>query len=181
VLKVLEQLPEGLAIAVLAASRTDLEHQLSILPASLHLFAIEAAFPSIRRHHSLTLDFKALRDRTTAYAVLHAATARTTGARPLQQVELKNIPVIHNDPLHHLISAACQSASDIRLNFQCGELQHVSGSLPFAHLEGCLSHNAALTSLQLTFEGHPGDVIDMDCLLKSLTGLQNLELSSSLC
>jgi hypothetical protein len=61
VLKVLQQLPNVLAIEVLAASPADLEHHLSILPATLHLLAIEAAFPSIRRHRSLSLDFDSLR------------------------------------------------------------------------------------------------------------------------
>jgi hypothetical protein len=70
VLKVLHQLPEGLAIAVLISSRADLEHHLSILPSSLHPLAVEAAFPSIRRDHSLTLDFATLKGPMTAYAVL---------------------------------------------------------------------------------------------------------------
>jgi hypothetical protein len=55
--QVLKKLPEGLAIAVLAAPPADLNHQLNILPASLHHLAIEAAFPSIRSQLSLTLDF----------------------------------------------------------------------------------------------------------------------------
>jgi hypothetical protein len=80
------ELPEGLAIAVLAASPADLEHHLSILPESLHLLAIEAAYPSIRHLPSLTLEFNSLRDPTTAYAVLHAATAGATGARAPQEL-----------------------------------------------------------------------------------------------
>jgi hypothetical protein len=42
-LKVLQQLPESLAIAVLAASPAHLVHHLSILPGSFHHLAIEAA------------------------------------------------------------------------------------------------------------------------------------------
>jgi hypothetical protein len=47
VLKVLQKLPEGLAISVLAAAPAPLGKQLSILPKSLHPLAVEAAFPSI--------------------------------------------------------------------------------------------------------------------------------------
>jgi hypothetical protein len=88
VLKVLEQLPEGLAIAVVAASPADFEHHLSILPASLHLVAVEAAFPSIRRDRFLSLDFNLLRHPSTAFEVLHVSTAETTGAKTLQTLEL---------------------------------------------------------------------------------------------
>jgi hypothetical protein len=113
VLKVLLQLPEGLAIAVLAASPASLEHHLSVLPGSLHQLAIEAALPSIRRHHCLAFDFKSLRDPTTAYKVLHAATVGATGAKALQKLELKHIPVRCDNRLQQLIAAACRSASDV--------------------------------------------------------------------
>jgi hypothetical protein len=59
-LQVLQSLPESLAVAVLAAAQVDLAHQLFVLPVSLHSLAIEAAYPSIRRDHSFTLDFSAL-------------------------------------------------------------------------------------------------------------------------
>jgi hypothetical protein len=75
-LQVLQQLPEGLAISVLAAAAADLEHQMSILPASLHPLAVEAAYPSIRRDHSLIFDFNCMwmTSLRTSQAVLHAAT-----------------------------------------------------------------------------------------------------------
>jgi hypothetical protein len=56
-MQVLEQLPDGLAIAVLFASPEDLHHLLPVLPESLYALAIDAAFPSIRREHSLSLRF----------------------------------------------------------------------------------------------------------------------------
>jgi hypothetical protein len=117
-LKVLQQLPEGLAIAVLAASPAPFEHHLSILPACLHPLAVEAAFPSIRRHHSLSLDFGSLKN-TTAYAVLHAATAATIGFSALKELKLKQIPVGCDNHLHQMISAACRSAQDVQLHFRC--------------------------------------------------------------
>jgi hypothetical protein len=84
VLKVLEKLPEGLAIAVLAASPADLERHLSILPATLHPLAIEAAFPSIKRDRSLTLFFPPSNTvSSTTYAVMQAA---TTGANALHKL-----------------------------------------------------------------------------------------------
>jgi hypothetical protein len=115
VLKVLEQLPEGLAIAVLAAAPVALHRQLEILPASLHHLAIEAAFPSIRRHHSLTLTFfpspgiKPREFAVAACAVLHAA---ITNNSALTHLEVSHIPV-GNDGLVQLISAACKSPSDL--------------------------------------------------------------------
>jgi hypothetical protein len=79
VLKVLEQLPEGLAVSILAASTGGLDHHLSILPSSLHHIAIEAAFPEIRLENSLDLDLMSMKNQATAYAVLNAATAGKTG------------------------------------------------------------------------------------------------------
>jgi hypothetical protein len=178
VLQVLQQLPGGLAIAVLDASPADLEHHLSILPASLHPLAIEAAFPSIHRHHSLTLDFASLRNPATANMVLCAATSGTTEASALKSLELKNIPVKCNDRLQQLILAACRAASDVRLDFGCRNPHLFPRSSPFGQLGQALSHNSALTSLKLTFEGYPWPVVNYDRVLESLTGLQSLELAS---
>jgi hypothetical protein len=178
VLKVLQELPEGLAVAVLAASPADLEDHLSILPPSLHPLAIEAAFPEIRRKHHLTLDFDSLENLTTAYAVLHAAIEGTTGASALKSLELYDIPVSCNDRLQQLISAACSSASDVLLEFCEREEQLVALSRPFLQLEECLSKNTALTSLQLLFEDDPWHVFAIDCLFQSLTGLQSLDLTA---
>jgi hypothetical protein len=170
--QVLQQLPEGLAIAVLAASPADLEQHLSILPVSLHPFAIEASFPSIRAHRSLNLDFASMRNPAAANMVLHAATAGTTEASALRGLELKNIPVKCNDCLQQLIPAAC-----VRLDFLCSHKHYTY--LPFAQLETALSNNFALTSLQLTFSGDPWHAFSLDCLFESLTGLRSIELSSS--
>jgi hypothetical protein len=76
-LQVLTQLPEGLALAVLAASTAGLEHQLDTLPGNLHHFAIEAAFPSIHHNQSLTLAIDSTGPAagvtpSTAHAVLQA-------------------------------------------------------------------------------------------------------------
>jgi hypothetical protein len=89
-MQVLEQLPEGLAIAVLAAPSASLDHKLSVLPASLHPLAAEAVFFSIRCHQSLTLDFDSQVGTGTAYKLLHAA---TTATRSLKEIDLKHIPV----------------------------------------------------------------------------------------
>jgi hypothetical protein len=91
-LQVLERLPKGIAIAVLEASRTDLHHHLSILPASLHHLAINAAFSSIQALRSLTFDFDSTAGEnfSTAFAVLHAATAAVPA---VQTFKLQHIPV----------------------------------------------------------------------------------------
>jgi hypothetical protein len=193
VLKVLQQLPEGLAIAILAASPVGLEPQLSVLPDSLHPLAIEAAFPSIRRHHSLTLDFASLSNPNTACTVLHAATAETSGASALQTLELKHIPVTCDDRLQQLISAACGAASDVLLDFSLINPEQMPESLltmnidqstshnnSLRQLSEALLHNSALTSLQLNFAGDPWRAFDFAGLIESLTGLQSLTLSSSL-
>jgi hypothetical protein len=177
VLQVLQQLPEGLAIAVLAASPADLDHHLSILPASLHPLAIEAAFPSIRQRHCLTLNFYSLRKPATANVVLHAATAGTTARSVLQELDLKYIPVTCNDCLPQLIAVACSSASDVQLHFDY-RFQDIPTSPPFEQVGKALSLNSVLTSLQLTFEGDPSHVFNLDCLFESLSGLQSLKLSS---
>jgi Leucine-rich repeat (LRR) protein len=174
VLKVLQKLPEGLAISVLAASETDLNKQLSILSESLHPLAIEATFPSIRRHHSLKLDLASAYTHTTACAVLHAA---TTATNTLQKLDLWNIPVCDNDHLLQLISAACRSALDVCLRFTHRVRYQVPQSQHFAQLQDTLSHNTALTSLQLTLPDTPYSFLEFDKLLESLTRLQTLQLA----
>jgi hypothetical protein len=181
VLKVLQQLPEGLAIAVLTSSPADLEQHISILPSSLHPLAVEAAFPSIRRDHSLTLDFASLTGPMTAYTVLHAATAGSTAACDLQEVKLKQVPTSCNQRLQQVISATCRSASDVSLDFGCSDLQLVPEHPPFLQLSEVLSHNSALTNLQLSFVGDPCLVIDLDYMFQSLAGLRSLALTSSRC
>jgi hypothetical protein len=98
VMQVLEHLPDGLAIAVLSAPPAKLSYQLSLLLESLYPLAIDAAFPSIRQEHSLTLDFFPLseRDPIKAAAVMHAATTATSA---LKRVKLSSIPVQNNDRL----------------------------------------------------------------------------------
>jgi hypothetical protein len=108
---VLQQLPAGLAIAVLAAARVDLERKMAILPVSLHPLAVEAAFPTIRRDHSLIFDFNCMWTTSlcTSQAVLHAATRE---ACPLQRVDLRHIP-LSEDVLLQPIADICMSASDV--------------------------------------------------------------------
>jgi hypothetical protein len=192
VLQVLQQLPEGLAIAVLAASTAGFEKHLFVLQMSLHSLVIEAAFPSIHRHHSLTLDFDSLRDPTTACAVLHVATAETTGASPLQVLDLKHIPLTCGDHLLHLMSAACKSASNVQLDFGYVDPKAQPCSLdlaqfypmmsndhPLVQLSEALSHSSALTRLQLTSTSDLWDAVILERLFEPLTGLRSLEFSSS--
>jgi Leucine-rich repeat (LRR) protein len=149
VLKVIQQLPEGLAIRVLADLRANLDLQLYILPASLHHLAIEAAFPSIRRHHSLTLDFDKLTPRmSTAEAVMQAVNTATSS---LQTLCLENIPVRNNKRLLQLIATACRSALDVTLS---------------AGNPDVLARN----------EMQP-DISRLDCIFRSSTGLQSLSLA----
>jgi Leucine-rich repeat (LRR) protein len=174
VLKVLQELPEGLAVSVLAASAADLQWHLSILPASLHPLAIEAAFPSIRRHHSLTLDISSFFGSNTPYTVLRAA---TTGTIALKKLHLQYISVCANDDLLQLISAACRSALDVNLEFTNSYLHQVPDSQPYLQLEDTLSHNTALTSLQLSFPDIPCQFFRFELLLESLKSLQTLKLA----
>jgi hypothetical protein len=113
-LKVIQQLPENLAREVLAASPANLRYHLSILHGNLHRLAIEAAFPSIRRHQSLTLsiDSDLAGNAGIAYTVLHAA---ITACRALQRLHLNDIPLEDSVGLLQLISAACLSPSDVSL------------------------------------------------------------------
>jgi hypothetical protein len=115
VLKVLQQLPEGLAIRVLTALPADLELQLHVLPATLHQLAFDAAFPSIRRHHSLTLDFNSLPNgMSTAEAVMRGMASTTSG---LLKLRFDHIPERYSERLLRLISTACRSAVDVFLRF----------------------------------------------------------------
>jgi hypothetical protein len=66
----------------------------------------------------------------------------------------------------------------VRLYFTRSEAQLAFPSLPFPQLEQCLAQNSALTSLQLSSDGNPWHVFNLDCLFQSLTGLQSLELMS---
>jgi hypothetical protein len=200
VLKVLEQLPECLAMSVLSACPADLDHQLDILPASLHHLAIEAAFPSIRCNQSLVLSMGCLEDEekdeeedddedkedteecvgvvtvspTHAHAVLHAAKAATTA---LKLLDLRHVPVDGNASLLQLISAACMSPSDIRLSFNLDNVQCMSEYHGLAQIVESLSCNTALTSLSLDIQHDTTELFDLDSLLEALTGLQSLTLS----
>jgi Leucine-rich repeat (LRR) protein len=174
VLKVLQKLPEGLAVSVLAASKADLEKQLSILSESLHPLAVEAAFPPIRSHHSLTLDLASLGAPTSACAVLHAA---TTATNALQKLDLKHIPVCDNEHLLQAISAACRSVLHVCLHFTHSNPHQAPHLQSFVQLEDTLSRNTALTSLQLSVPDVPYDFLKFDCLLESLTSLQTLKLA----
>jgi hypothetical protein len=155
-LQVLQELPEGLAMSVLAAAPIDLEHQLAMLPASLHPLAVKAAFFSNVTHHSITLNFnshfRGSVSSATACEVLSFATSADTA---FQKLVLKNIPVLSNGPLFQMISAACLSASDVSLGFGCNQVQHSPEWQPVAQLGEVLSHNTSLTSLQLIFCDDP--------------------------
>jgi hypothetical protein len=180
VLKVLEQLPEGLAIAVLTASPASLDHHLYILPADLHPLAIEAAFPSMRQERTLALDLFSPSNEisSTTYAVMQAATA---AACALQKLHLRHIPVQNNDQLLQMIAAVCKSASDVNLSFECLYSQYGRQWHSFAQVVEALSTNSDLSSLHLTFFcDDPCDVLDLDCLLRALTGsLKSLSLEFS--
>jgi hypothetical protein len=174
-MQVLEHLPDGLAIAVSSASKAELRHQLSVLPESLYPLAIDAALPSIWQDHSLTLDFSPLTggDPIMDAAVLHAATTATSA---LKRVKLSSIPVQNSDRLLQLVPAACTSAIDVSLEYghfsevKAPEVQH------FEQLGEALSHNTALTRLQLTISGQAQQGFHFEGLTDSLTGLQSLRL-----
>lgn len=55
-MKVLQQLSQGLAIGVLRASISTLDHHLTVFPPHMHSLAIEAAFPSLSSQRALNLD-----------------------------------------------------------------------------------------------------------------------------
>jgi hypothetical protein len=176
-LQVLQQPPECLAIAVMAASRrssADVEQQLSMLPASVHPLAIDAAFPSFRRHHSIALDFVTLGCPNTWYAVLHAATKDTSA---LEKLHLQHIPVHETERLLLRLSSVCRSVLDVKLDFANRDPQHVPGSQALREIGVSLSQNIALTSLELNFQDDPYDVINPEYLLESLQGLHNLALA----
>jgi hypothetical protein len=126
--QVLGQLPEGLAIALLAAPSTHLDQKLSVLPASLQPLAVAATLFSIHRHRSLTLDFDSPLGKGNAYELLHAATT-VTGC--MKKISLKHIPVQKDKHLLELIPAACKSASDVSLDYghrwkePVPDLQHI--------------------------------------------------------
>jgi hypothetical protein len=172
VLQLLQTLSENLAIAVLAAAPADLKHKLVILPASLHPLAIEAALPSIRPDHCITLDFNSPHgsDHNTAYALLNAA---STGKHALRKLDLQNIPVPTHESLLQLIAAACKSAGDVSLSFGYDDLQHEIERPPFTELQEALSHNSALTSLQLKFCA----VVEEILPLTTLPALKTLQLT----
>jgi hypothetical protein len=171
--QVLEQLPEGLAIAVLSAPSAGLHDKLSEIPASLHPLAAAATLFSIHRHRSLTLDFDSPVGKGNAYELLHAV---TTATGSMKKISLKHIPVQKDNHLLELIPAACKSASDVALDYghRCKkpvpDLQHI------VQLGAALSHNSALTNLHFTIQGRPGDDFRLDSLTDALTGLQSLSL-----
>jgi hypothetical protein len=171
--QVLEQLPEGVAIAVLAAPSTPRDEKLSVLPASLHPLAVEAAFFFLHFHRSLTLDFASPVGGDTTYKLLHAAITATS---PLREIDLKHIPVQNSKNLLELIPVACKAASYVRLDYghqgeaPVPDLQHV------VQLGAALSRNAALTGLHFTIQGHPGNDFKLHCLTDGLTGLQSLSM-----
>jgi Leucine-rich repeat (LRR) protein len=178
VLQVLEKLPEGLAIAVLAAPSAGLEHKLSVLPSSLHPLAVEAASFSIHYHRSLTLDFNAPVEKDTSYKLLHAATTATS---TLREIDLRHIPVQNSKRLLELIPVACKSASDVRLDYGYQGEKPVPDLRHVVQLSAALSNNAALTSFHFTLQGQPDHDFKLDCLIDALTSLQSLSMDVVQC
>jgi Leucine-rich repeat (LRR) protein len=174
-LQVLHQLPEGLANAVLVASPADLNHQLEILPATLHHLAIEAALPSIRRHHSLTLSFdsNASIRRRSAHAVLQAVIRE---GNVLKALNLSHIPVQGHKRLHQLIANACMSALNVSLSFTVDNAMQKGQTNALAQIGEALSCSSPLTGLSLAFMSDPGQIFDLDSLLQACTGLQSLTI-----
>jgi hypothetical protein len=95
-MQVLEQLPEGVAIAVLSAPSASLDNTLSVLPANLHPLDVEATSFSIHCHRSIILDFDSPVERGTAIKLLHAATSVTSS---LRKIDLRHIPLKHSECL----------------------------------------------------------------------------------
>jgi hypothetical protein len=172
-LQILEQLPEGLAIAILSAVPVNLEPQLECLPKRLHRLAINAAFPSISHHRSLALDFGASRWYTrTAVAILQAAATASSGLRKLS---LDHIP-LHNDHLLQLISTACKSALDVSLSFEASSRAYTATCQPVSQLVEALINNVLLTNLHLSVLDEPELNTRLEGILGALTGLQSLSL-----
>jgi hypothetical protein len=175
VLQVLQQLPDGLAIAVLAAAQVDADHLLDILPVDLHPLVIEAAFPAIFPHRSLSLNLETESDTipSSVYAALHAATTATS---PLITLNVTCIPVCDNQRLLELILTACKSASRVALDYNrcCAtnlpNLQHLE------QLRKVLCQNTSITSLELSFGGGPREAFELSSLLRKITNLRNLSL-----
>jgi hypothetical protein len=126
VLQVLQQLPEGLAITVLAMAPAEIDHQLSILPVKLHPLVIDAAFPSIRQSHSLVLDNHSMswKNPSPVYSALFAA---ITGSIVLRRLKVQHVPDWNNECLLQLILIACKSASDVFLDYESCKSHHVPG------------------------------------------------------
>jgi hypothetical protein len=86
--------------------------------------------------------------------VLHAATAGATGASALKKLEMKNIPQSCSiGRLQELMSAACRSASDVKLSFAHSSSRRAPETLPLEQVEDTLSHNSVVTSLKHLFAG----------------------------
>jgi Leucine-rich repeat (LRR) protein len=172
-LQVLDQLPQVLAVAVVAASSGDLNRKLCNLPPSLHHLAVEATFPSI--HHSLTFSFEpnVRASRRAAYAVLQAA---ITPGRPLKTLKLSHIPVQCPERLHNLISAVCMSASDVSLSFDDYNVMPTHQGNALAQIGEALSRSKELTSLSLAFMSNPSRTFNFNRLLQASTGLQSLSI-----
>jgi hypothetical protein len=178
VLHVLQMIPKGLAIAVLAVSSHDIGQQRSILPDSMHPLAIGAAFPSILSHHFFTFYFASLENPESTFQILHAA---TTASIALQKLHLKLIPVCDNEHVLQLISAACRSAMEITLDFPPSHLQRVRYSQLFAELGVTRSHNMTLASLELTLHGGPCHLLIFDYLLPPMATLSTLQALALTC
>jgi hypothetical protein len=125
---------------------------------------------------------------TCMHIHMHIHTPTST----LQAIDLKHLPPTCSDRVLQLMSAACRSACDVRLDFGYFEPGHEPGYLdlaqfytklsdkyPLVHLSEALSHNSALISLQLTFTSDPISVFNLDCMFESCTGLQSLTIASS--
>jgi hypothetical protein len=170
--QVLEQLPEGLAIAVMAAPSTLIHQKLHLLPTSLHPLAVEAVLLSIRRHGCVTLNFHS-RVECTANKMLHTATTATIS---LKKIHLKQIPVCNSGHILELIPVACKSASDVSLDYGNPWTWSVLRLQHLVQLGAVLSQNSALTSLHFAVQGQPNPAFKLDSLTDAHTGLQSLSL-----
>lgn len=185
--QVMHQLSNDLARSVLKAAPATLDHLLAVLPADLHLLAVQTCYPSIFSDGTLTLDCNEHTYATLA-TVLRTHIDNSTPGPPIPSLQRLKVQNIANSPTGGVarqfeprlfleaLQAACLTPYHVSLSILSGRNGQVAASV-LVDLMAQLVRSTALRSLELTasavvlLQGCAAHIADMSSLL-SLTLVQ---------
>ena len=138
-MQVLEQLSHDLAVSVLQSTTASLDKQLNHLPQYMHALCVEAAFPQLLTHDTLSIDYDAL-SVANSFTVFQTVCS-TQGPLRALHITSHSQTLQFCPPLHDICMQAMHITLELNLR---GGLQHIGDRI--SEFAG----NTALTHLELT-------------------------------